>query len=188
MKLWDLRMVMSPRDFRGIDRGYRQSDFDYRWATYDEDDWYRHPNDNSVVTFRGHRILRTLIRCHFSPPGSTNSRYVYSGSEDGKVYIWNMDATLAGKVDVLGGTRNSRPPYGHNMMDARWSTCVRDASWHPSAPMIVGTYLCCSWTAMCSANYLQHLLGTVMVWRMELAAYIHGMMVQRKMKPSQKWA
>ncbi|KIN07661.1 hypothetical protein OIDMADRAFT_108451 [Oidiodendron maius Zn] len=141
MKLWDLRMVMSPREFRDIDPSYRRSDFDYRWATYNEDDWYRHPKDNSVVTFRGHRVLRTLIRCHFSPPGSTNSRYVYSGSEDGKVYIWNMDATLAGTVDVYGGTRNSRPPYGgHEMMSghAMWSTCVRDASWHPSAPMIVG--------------------------------------------------
>ena len=137
-------MVMSPREFRDIEPSYRRSDFDYRWATYNDDDWYRHPKDNSVVTFRGHRVLRTLIRCHFSPPGSTNSRYVYSGSEDGKVYIWNMDATLAGTVDVYGGTRNSRPPYGgHEMMSghAMWSTCVRDASWHPSAPMIVGMCL-----------------------------------------------
>ena len=137
-------MVMSPREFRDIGTSNRRSDFDYRWATYNEDDWYRHPKDNSVVTFRGHRVLRTLIRCHFSPPGSTNSRYVYSGSEDGKVYIWNMDATLAGTVDVYGGTRNSRPPYGgHEMMSghAMWSTCVRDASWHPSAPMIVGMCL-----------------------------------------------
>jgi DDB1- and CUL4-associated factor 11 len=145
MKLWDLRMVMSPRDFRAIKPSFRRgTDFDYRWGMYDEDDWYRHPNDNSVVTFRGHRVLRTLIRCHFSPPGSTNSRYVYSGSEDGKVYIWNMDATLAGKVDVYAGTKNSRPPYGgHDAMGANmmWSTCVRDASWHPSAPMIVGMYL-----------------------------------------------
>jgi WD repeat-containing protein 23 len=143
MKLWDLRMVMSPRDFRAIDPDYRRTDFDYRWAAYNEDDWYRHAKDNSVVTFRGHRVLRTLIRCHFSPPGSTNSRYVYSGSEDGKVYIWNMDATLAGTIDVYGGTRNSRPPYGgHDMRGhAMWSTCVRDASWHPSAPMIVGMYL-----------------------------------------------
>ena len=155
MKLWDLRMVMSPRDFRGIDPGYRRTGFDYRWASYNEDDWYRHPNDNSVVTFRGHRVLRTLIRCHFSPPGSTNSRYVYSGSEDGKVYIWNMDATLAGTVDVYAGTQNSRPPFGgHDMMSGNttWRTCVRDASWHPNAPIIVGMYHFCSWTDLCSAN------------------------------------
>lgn len=154
MKLWDLRMVMSPRDFGALQPNRRRATephFDYRWGTYDDDDWYVHPNDNSIVTFRGHKVLRTLIRCHFSPPGSTNSRYVYSGSEDGKVYIWNMDATLAGKVDVYSATKNTRPPHReYDMMGgwdddedyshSRWKTCVRDASWHPNAPMIVGMY------------------------------------------------
>lgn len=125
-------MVMSPRDFRGIDSSYRRTDFEYRWENFNEDLWYRHPNDNSVVTFRGHSVLRTLIRCHFSPPGSTNSRYVYSGSENGKVYIWNMDATLAGTVTV--------PNLTVDMLDEGVTPCVRDASWHPSAPMIVGMY------------------------------------------------
>lgn len=151
MKLWDLRMVMSPKDFGKVKPSRRralQTHFDYRTGSYDEDDWHVHPNDNSVVTFRGHRVLRTLIRCHFSPPNSTNSRYVYSGSEDGKVYIWNMDATIAGVVDVFEATKNSRPMYrnpfrrGWDDEDglARWRTCVRDASWHPNAPMIVGMY------------------------------------------------
>ncbi|KAH8601961.1 WD40-repeat-containing domain protein [Bisporella sp. PMI_857] len=153
MKLWDLRMVMSRSDFKTMTPDprtirNRQNPFDYRWGAYDEDDWYQHRNDNSIVTFRGHRVLRTLIRCHFSPPGSTNSRYVYSGSEDGKVYVWNMDATLAGTIDVQAATRNSRPPHrGYHMMNAwnedqgrsAWKTCVRDASWHPSAPMIVAS-------------------------------------------------
>ena len=95
-------------------------------------------------------VLKTLIRCHFSPPGSTDSRYVYSGSYDGSVYIWNMDATLAGKVNVLKATKNSRPRdpdllaetydyWGRN--GGSWMTCVRDASWHPTAPMIAGKYL-----------------------------------------------
>lgn len=147
-------MVMSPRGFAEVRSSRRpiESHFDYRWGNYDEDDWYQHPNDNSLVTFRGHKVLRTLIRCHFSPPGSTNSRYVYSGSEDGKIYIWNMDATLAGKVDVFKATENTRPMDdgwrgGHwddddeDVPYARWKTCVRDASWHPTAPMIVGEYL-----------------------------------------------
>ncbi|PQE13461.1 WD repeat domain-containing protein [Rutstroemia sp. NJR-2017a WRK4] len=151
MKLWDLRMVMSPRKFgeiRSSGRRRMQSHYDYRWGAYNEDDWYQDPDDNSLVTFRGHRVLRTLIRCHFSPPGSTNSRYVYSGSEDGKVFIWNMDATLAGKVDVFNATKNTRPPEHvagpwDNDEDevpfSRWQTCVRDASWHPTAPMIVAS-------------------------------------------------
>jgi DDB1- and CUL4-associated factor 11 len=148
MKLWDLRMVMAPRDYEAIKptrRATNEHRFDYRWGAYDEDDWYKDPHDNSLVTFRGHKVLRTLIRCHFSPPGSTNSRYVYSGSEDGKVYIYNMDATLAGTIDVYGATKNTRPQGTyHDMMNwdddggSRWRTCVRDASWHPSAPMIVG--------------------------------------------------
>lgn len=168
-------MVMSPSDFQAIrpnrvrGRGPR---FDYRWGDYDDDDWFKHPNDNSLVTFRGHRVLRTLIRCHFSPPGSTNSRYVYSGSEDGKVYVWNMDATLAGTVDVYGATLDTRPHhrgYGGMMggwnddedySHSRWKTCVRDASWHPNAPMIVGMYLLELWR-----NFLFLMLNSIcMEW------------------------
>ncbi|TVY21619.1 LEC14B protein [Lachnellula arida] len=151
MKLWDLRMVMSPSDFTSLRPSRRTLEprFDYRWGAYDEDDWYKDPNDNSLVTFRGHRVLRTLIRCHFSSPDSTNSRYVYSGSEDGKIYIWNMDATIAGIVDVQGATKNTRPhhnEYGalawngiEDNSQTHWRTCVRDASWHPNAPMIVAS-------------------------------------------------
>lgn len=148
MKLWDLRMVMSDSDFNALPPSTQESRFDYRWGPYDEDSWYAHPNDNSLVTYRGHQVLRTLIRCHFSPSGSTNSRYVYSGSADGKVYIWNMDGTIAGKVDVYAATVNSRrmPSHGMDMNDWEddeltqnsWRTCVRDASWHPNAPIIAG--------------------------------------------------
>ena len=155
MKLWDLRMVMSPRDFGALPprrRASTEPHFDYRRGTYDENEWYVDPNDNSIVTFRGHKVLRTLIRCHFSPPGSTNSRYVYSGSEDGKVYVWNMDGTVAGEIDVYGATKNTRPPHreynimggwndDENYARSKWKTCVRDASWHPNAPMIVGVYI-----------------------------------------------
>lgn len=152
MKLWDIRKVMSPSDFKNLrpDRRRLDASFDYRWGNFDDDTWYQDPNDNSVVTFRGHRVLRTLIRCHFSPPGSTNSRYVYSGSADGKVYVWNLDATLAGVVDVYAATKNSRPEMANfNIMNRWemddddgalvWRTCVRDASWHPNAPIIAGS-------------------------------------------------
>ena len=143
MKLWDLRMVMSTNRFREVrpSRHSNLSGFDYRREPYDDEDWDKHPNDNSLVTFRGHKVLRTLIRCHFSPPSATNSRYVYSGSADGKVHIWNMDATPAGTIDVKAATKGTRKADRHTRMyfDERgWGTCVRDASWHPSAPMIVG--------------------------------------------------
>ncbi|PHH87540.1 hypothetical protein CDD83_8730 [Cordyceps sp. RAO-2017] len=145
MKLWDLRMAKSTTQFRDE---YGQhlnigGTFDYRREAYDEEDWDPHPHDNSVVTFRGHKVLRTLIRCHFSPPSSTNSRYVYSGSTDGKIYIWNLDATLAGTIDVKKATMGTRrrDRYARSRLDepAGWGTCVRDASWHPSAPVLVAS-------------------------------------------------
>jgi WD repeat-containing protein 23 len=73
---------------------------------------------------------------------------VYSGSYDGSVYVWNMDATLAGKINVLKATKNSRSRDADIMAETydfprrlggdSWNTCVRDASWHPNAPVIAG--------------------------------------------------
>ncbi|TEA11979.1 LEC14B protein [Colletotrichum sidae] len=146
MKLWDLRNVMSMSKFDQEDptRHTGGSDFDYRWGNFRDEDWFPHPNDNSLVTFRGHRVMRTLIRCHFSPPSSTNSRFVYSGSQDGKVYVWNLDATLAGTIDVKKATKNSRPlerryRIYHGDDFPGWNTCVRDVSWHPNAPLLVAS-------------------------------------------------
>ncbi|KAL1634497.1 hypothetical protein SLS56_002190 [Neofusicoccum ribis] len=147
-KLWDLRNMMSAREADKIDINQYTTGFEYRTNSYDESDYRPHPHDRSLVTFRGHSVLKTLIRCHFSPPGSTDSRYVYSGSYDGSVYIWNLDATLAGKVDVLKATRNSRPRDADLLAETydfigrnggTWQTCVRDASWHPNAPVIAAT-------------------------------------------------
>ncbi|KAI9927928.1 hypothetical protein MW887_002780 [Aspergillus wentii] len=148
MKLWDLRKMMTTARFDTIDVNRYTTGFDYRFEPYPDDYYEPHPHDCSVVTFRGHRVLKTLIRCHFSPPGSTNSRYVYTGSEDGKVYVYNLDATLAGTIDVGVATLNSRPrdpdifttAYEvRNRGEMMWRTCVRDASWHPNAPVLAAT-------------------------------------------------
>lgn len=149
MKLWDLRKMMSTEKSSKLKPQNWTTGFDYRFMPYSDEEYTPHPHDCSLVTYRGHSVLKTLIRCHFSPPGSTNSRYVYSGSEDGSVYIYNIDATLAGKVDVRKATEDSRPrdPDMTNtyVIDDRrdrnaWKTCVRDASWHPNAPMIAGRW------------------------------------------------
>lgn len=139
MKLWDLRKMMTTADFENIDPGSYSTGFDYRYMTFTEKDYEPHPNDCSIVSFRGHSVHETLIRCHFSPPTSTNSRYVYTGSNNGKVYIYNMDATLAGVIDVGKATSHSRPHDDEDVYD--WLTCVRDASWHPNAPIIAGMSL-----------------------------------------------
>lgn len=39
------------------------------------------------MTYRGHAVLQTLIRCHFSPAETTGGRYIYSGSADGKIHV-----------------------------------------------------------------------------------------------------
>ncbi|KAI5301043.1 hypothetical protein KEM56_002021 [Ascosphaera pollenicola] len=176
MKLWDLRKMHSTSRLESIDPLQWSTKFDYRSERFMDDDYIRHPYDCSVVTFRGHSVHRTLIRCHFSPPNASNGRYVYTGSEDGKVWIYNLDATVAGVINVASltdptsvGKRGRAPAEvsttneGSNPSttttgtstqdrDARprrgtatrtklppWSTCVRDASWHPDAPVIAAT-------------------------------------------------
>ncbi|KAI9813858.1 MAG: hypothetical protein M1832_006070 [Thelocarpon impressellum] len=148
MKLWDLRKMMTTDRLDRIDpSSYASSSFDYRFMTYDELEYKPHPHDCSLVTFRGHRVLKTLIRCHFSPPGSTDSRYVYSGSENGSVYVYNLDATLAARINVRQATDHARPGRGAPLggtddgygRRSAWKTCVRDASWHPNAPIIAAT-------------------------------------------------
>jgi WD repeat-containing protein 23 len=137
------------------------TNFDYRFAPYDVLDHTPHPHDCSLVTFRGHRVLKTLIRCHFSPPTSTDQRYIYSGSHDGRVHIWNLDGTPRAQIDVQSATMNSRPAADERYADrydyygrtGTWKTIVRDASWHPSAPVVAAT----SW------NGWDHGLGTTTV-------------------------
>ena len=63
------------------------------WLWNDRDAYYprpkisAHPKDCSVMTYRGHQVLRTLIRCNFSPAETTGSQYLYSGSSDGKIHV-----------------------------------------------------------------------------------------------------
>nr|POE90104.1 lec14b protein [Quercus suber] len=161
-KLWDLRKMINTDAAERINPQDHTTNFDYRFSPYDVEDHTPHPHDCSLVTFRGHKVLKTLIRCHFSPPGSTDGRYIYSGSHDGKIYVWNLDGTLASEpINVLAATKNSRPASDERFVDRYdyygrggvWKTIVRDCSWHPSAPVIAAT----SW------NGWDHGLGTCTV-------------------------
>jgi WD40 repeat protein len=195
-KLWDLRKMISTEKADRIDTNAYTTRFEYRSNAYDDNDYRPHPHDCSLVTFRGHKVLKTLIRCHFSPPGSTDSRYVYSGSYDGSVYVWNLDATLAGKVNVLKATKNSRPRdpellaetydyWGRN--GGSWMTCVRDASWHPYVPMIAGESLDIAQIHGTLANMIKPPPGTAGAHRKAHAPYIPGMMGMKKMKQNPRW-
>jgi len=120
-KLWDMRCLSS---FAAVKSERTMRDvpallFDYRWQgpPRGRGSAVVHPRDGSVVTYRGHQVLQTLIRAKFS----SSRDYVYSGSACGSVYIWDR---LAGgePVRVLEG--------GHDDV-------VRDVAWHPSEPAMV---------------------------------------------------
>lgn len=122
-KLWDIRKMSSNAS------GFRPriSDWDYRWMEYPPSaKQLKHPCDQSVATYRGHAVLRTLIRCYFSPAYSTGQRYIYTGSHDNCVYIY----------DVVTGAQVAKLDY-HQLT-------VRDCSWHPYYPMLVSS----SWDGM----------------------------------------
>lgn len=132
--------------------------FDYRYGLYRKPRYAKHPHDRSLMTYTGHTVLRTLIRCHFSPEASTGQRYIYSGSYDGRVHIWNLDGTVAQILDrkrtmpmlVRGATSDqikvtdpSQPdrPVGTYPVESG-SPVVRDVSWAPFLPNIMSS----AWT------------------------------------------
>ncbi|KAI4964089.1 hypothetical protein ZWY2020_008402, partial [Hordeum vulgare] len=83
IKLWDVRKMSAT--VKG--RQPRLYDWDYRWMSFPSHArYYKHPDDLSLATYRGHSVLRTLIRCYFSPM----HRYIYTGSSDDSVHIYDV--------------------------------------------------------------------------------------------------
>ncbi|KAL1825900.1 hypothetical protein ACET3Z_012678 [Daucus carota] len=119
IKLWDIRRMSSSSNCKPVLRKY---DWDYRWMDYPcPTRNFTHPNDQSVATYRGHAVLRTLIRCYFSPAHSTGQKYIYTGSHDSCVYIY----------DVVSGTQVAKLKHH--------KSTVRDCNWHPYYPMLVSS-------------------------------------------------
>ncbi|PWY99089.1 WD40 repeat-like protein [Testicularia cyperi] len=99
-KLWDLRMMHTSAKFDSMThRDYGLRNFDYRSMAYRKPRYQSHPEDCSVMTYRGHAVLKTLIRCHFSPLETTGQKYIYSGSADGRIHIWSLDGTVVKVLD-----------------------------------------------------------------------------------------
>ncbi|XP_029130317.1 LEC14B homolog isoform X1 [Cajanus cajan] len=115
-KLWDIRKMSS----NAINLGLGDDEWDYRWMDYPE---YarnlKHPHDQSLATYKGHSVLRTLVRCYFSPSYSTGQKYIYTGSSDSSVYIY----------DLVSGARVAKLDHHE--------APVRDCSWHPYYPMMI---------------------------------------------------
>ena len=92
------------------------------------------------MQYTGHEVLRTLIRCHFSPAETTGQQYIYSGGSDGRIHIWSLDGRV---VQVLNRTHTlpmSFEPSGPEPREntaSRHKICVRDVSWHCEQPVLM---------------------------------------------------
>ena len=97
IKLWDLRAMHSESQAAAVSThaGVKRYHWDYRWMEYPpfgktELAYQAHPHDTSIMTYRGHAVLETLVRCYFSPLLTTGQRYIYTGSHDGRIYIYDV--------------------------------------------------------------------------------------------------
>lgn len=126
IKLWDLR-VFSPADAENKVKDHLSyGNWDYRWDEVPKR--FYNPTkslegDTSVMTYRGHRVQKSLIRAKFSPAATTGQRYIYTGCGTGRLIIYD---TLTGKiVQAIESHRDT----------------VRDVAWHPHRSEV----LTCSW-------------------------------------------
>ncbi|XP_071091966.1 DDB1- and CUL4-associated factor 11-like [Haliotis cracherodii] len=123
IKLWDMRHFSNKDGIDATKKAVSNQRWDYRWQQVPWKMGKRHRlvGDTSLMTFKGHGVLHTLIRCHFSPQFTTGQQYVYSGCATGNVVIYDL---LTGKI--------VRKLEGHR-------ACVRDVSWHPYENIIMST-------------------------------------------------
>ncbi|KAI0066418.1 WD40 repeat-like protein [Artomyces pyxidatus] len=142
LRLWDLRKMRTNTEYEAVkDKDYGVPNYDYRYPHYPKPRWLAHPQDCSVMTYRGHRVLHTLIRCHFSPAETTGGQYLYSGSADGKIHIWSLDGQVVQVLDRAHTLPMSFDPSGpepeSTVNSARRPVCVRDVSWHSREPVLM---------------------------------------------------
>lgn len=141
LRLWDLRKMRTSDEFDRLPRrNYGAPGYDYRYGHYPKPRRSAHPNDCSVMTYRGHAVLRTLIRCNFSPTETTGSKYIYSGSADGKIHIWSLDGRVVEVLDraaTLPMFYDSSGPGLQPPKRSRTAVCVRDVSWSSTEPVMM---------------------------------------------------
>lgn len=140
IKLWDLR-VFSPADAEmKVKQDLCYGNWDYRWDDVPRR-FYNPPlpleGDTSVITYRGHRVQKSLLRAKFSPAATTGQRYIYTGCGTGRLIIYDaLTGVMVGNIESHRDT-------------------VRDVAWHPHRPEV----LTCSWdfhinlqTYLCDEN------------------------------------
>ncbi|KAJ7664937.1 WD40-repeat-containing domain protein [Mycena rosella] len=140
LRLWDLRKMRSNQELEAVQDTDYGTNYDYRYPHYPRPRFRAHPKDCSVMTFHGHAVLRTLIRCHFSPAETTGGQYIYSGSADGKVHIWSLDGRVVQVLDrakTLPMTFDPSAPEPGSTHGLESNVCVRDVSWHSQEPVLM---------------------------------------------------
>lgn len=123
IKLWDVRVMSKESQIQEFAAGKRDAfrDWDYRWNNVPSS-YYKVNNlagDTSVMTYRGHRVMKSLIKAKFSPASTTGQRYIYTGCGTG--YLVMYDVLTGEMVQAL---------RGHNNI-------VRDVAWHPQRSEIL---------------------------------------------------
>lgn len=109
-----------------------------------------HPHDNSVATLHGPEILRTLIRCRYSQNNSGCGDWIYCGSADGTVWLFDYRGLERRRDRRLGpipaaadyGSYGGSMHHGSGIIVDSADAVVRDCSWHPHLPTIIAS----SWT------------------------------------------
>lgn len=124
IKLWDIRAFSTKTTQATCLNALHNMAWDYRWQEVPSLLYcanHKIEGDSSLMTYRGHVVVKTLIRCRFSPSFSTGQRYIYCGSGHGKAIIY--DSLTGDIVRKLG----------------RIQDCIRDISWHPQRPEIIAS-------------------------------------------------
>ena len=156
IRIFDLRKMISSIDFDDTTKvtpPYKFSvpGYDYRSSFVPQPKYEKHPQDNSIVTLKGHLVSRTLIRARFSPCG----KYIYSGSADGKIYIWSVQGHIVqvidrrysnslARFDEKGEIVPNDPSTPENIRTnhaVNRPPIIRDVSWNPQYgnPYIMST-------------------------------------------------
>ncbi len=118
-KLWDIRAMCNSTNSQINKETIPKFFWDYRWQPYPGNpEKVKHPHDRSIFTFTGHRVLQTLIRCRWSPLETTGQRYIFSGSQCGSLFVY----------DILTGERTAVLRFHRSVM--------RDCDWHPRQPLL----------------------------------------------------
>ncbi|KAJ7110375.1 WD40 repeat-like protein [Mycena crocata] len=140
LRLWDLRKMRSNQELEAVEDQYYGTNYDYRYPHYPKPRYRSHPKDCSVMSYHGHAVLRTLIRCHFSPAETTGGQYIYSGSADGRVHIWSLDGRVVQVLDrakTLPMSFDPSAPEPGSRSAHESNVCVRDVSWHSQEPVLM---------------------------------------------------